>query len=105
DCLAAFAGNPLRPAYRETQRSAPDETGKAATLGWISFEGGILPVGHDGNGFSYDNEHPRHDQLVRPFRLADRLVTNGEWLQFIADRGYHTATLWLADGWATVQAE
>jgi ergothioneine biosynthesis protein EgtB len=105
DCLAAFAGNPLRPAYREPEASTPDETGKAAPLAWVSFEGGIQPVGHDGNGFSYDNENPRHDQLIRPFRLADRLVTNGEWLQFMADKGYQTSTLWLSDGWATVQNE
>lgn len=105
DCLAAFAGNPLRPAYQEPEEVAPGEIGKAMPLSWVGFEGGIFPVGDDGSGFSYDNENPRHDQLIRPFRLADRLVTNGEWLQFMADKGYETPTLWLSDGWATVQNE
>jgi ergothioneine biosynthesis protein EgtB len=71
----------------------------------VSFPGGIFEVGHDGEGFSYDNEGPRHEQLLRPFRLSNRLVTNGEWLEFIADGGYTTPTLWLSDGWATVQTE
>lgn len=105
DCLAAFAGNPLRPSYREAEDTAPDKTAKAEPLSWVSFDGGILPVGHDGKGFSYDNENPRHDQLIRPFRLGDRLVTNGEWLQFMADKGYETPTLWLSDGWAAIQKE
>ncbi|MBX2806454.1 MAG: ergothioneine biosynthesis protein EgtB [Hyphomicrobiales bacterium] len=105
DCLAAFAGNPLRPAYREADAAGSDDARKAKPLNWIRFEGGIRQVGHEGDGFSYDNEHPRHDQLIRDFRLADRLVTNGEWLQFMADKGYDTSTLWLSDGWATVQNE
>jgi ergothioneine biosynthesis protein EgtB len=105
DCLAAFAGNPLRPAYREA--AAPDAPGDGAGAEpqWLSFAGGIFPVGHRGDGFAYDNETPRHDQLIRPFRLANRLVTNGEWLDFMADGGYVRATLWLADGWASVQKE
>jgi ergothioneine biosynthesis protein EgtB len=103
DCLAAFAGNPLRPAYRPAKDSLSET--EPAPLRWQSFSGGILPVGHDGSGFAYDNEGPRHDQLIRPFRLASRAVTNGEWLQFMADGGYSHATLWLSDGWATAQRE
>ena len=104
DCLAAFAGNPLRPAYRED--AAPSaESGKVPELRWVTHDGGIIPVGHDGAGFSYDNEGPRHDQLIRPFRLADRLVANGEWLEFMADGGYKNSLLWLSDGWATVHRE
>lgn len=103
DLLSAFAGNPLRPAYREGLVEMNCD--KIADLKWVAFDGGIVPVGHEGDGFAYDNEAPRHDQLVRPFRLANRLVTNGEWLQFMADGGYAASTLWLSDGWATVQKE
>ena len=103
DILALFAANPLRPAYRVRRPrpavSTPD------TLNWIAFPGGIHQVGHDGSGYAWDNEAPRHDALVRPFRLADRLVSNAEWLDFMADGGYRTASLWLADGWAAVNRE
>ncbi len=74
-----------------------------APLAWSSFDGGIYEVGHDGAGFAYDNEGPRHEALIRPFKLANRCVTNGEWIDFIEDGGYRTAALWLADGWNTVQ--
>ena len=104
DILALFAASPLRPAYRArraraTARRAPE------AVDWIDFAGGIRQVGHDGKGFAWDNEAPRHDVLIHPFRLADRLVTCGEWLDFMADGGYRTAALWLSDGWATVNRE
>ena len=67
------------------------------------FAGGIREVGHDGSGFAYDNESPRHEVLLRPYRLADRCVTNGEWLAFIEAGGYREPLLWLADGWAAVK--
>ncbi len=103
DILALFAANPLHPAYsakrlRVTQ-SEPD------TLDWIDYPGGIFQVGHSGNGFAWDNEMPRHNVLIHPFRMTDRLVTNAEWLAFIEDGGYETASLWLSDGWATVNRE
>lgn len=103
DCLAAFAGNPLRPAYRD-EAAAPYEA-KTTKLNWLPFDGGIVPVGEDGSGFAFDNEGPRHDQLIRPFRLANRLVTNGEWLDFMAAGGYSMPTLWLSDGWAAVNGQ
>lgn len=103
DCLALFAGNPLRPAYREPD--GYDFDVKIPDVQWMSFPGGISEVGHSGDGFAYDNEGPRHEQLMRPFRLADRLVTNEEWLQFMGAGGYQTPTLWLADGWGTVNRE
>jgi ergothioneine biosynthesis protein EgtB len=110
DALALFAGNPLRPAYRAAE---VEESGKPAQdVKWMDFPGGLFDIGHgegkaqaEGAGFCYDNEGPRHQQLIRPFRLANRLVTNGEWLEFIKAGGYSTATLWLADGWATVNRE
>jgi ergothioneine biosynthesis protein EgtB len=104
DILAAFAGNPLRPAYREAVGGEPAQAGQTGQE-WVSLPGGIFPVGHDGEGFAYDNESPRHEQLLRPYRLSNRLVTNGEWLDFMADGAYATPTLWLSDGWATVQTE
>jgi ergothioneine biosynthesis protein EgtB len=103
DILSLLAANPLRPAYRARRPHAvAPEPGPP---GWVDFPGGIRSVGHDGEGFAWDNEAPRHDALIHPFRLADRLVTNGEWLEFMADRGYATAEHWLADGWATVNRE
>jgi ergothioneine biosynthesis protein EgtB len=103
DILALFAANPLRPAYRTRRpRAAAPEPGE---LAWIDYPGGIRQAGHDGQGFAWDNEAPRHDVLIHPFRLADRLVTIGEWLEFMGDGGYRTASLWLADGWTTVNRE
>jgi ergothioneine biosynthesis protein EgtB len=103
DILALFAANPLRPAYRAPRpRPAVRESGEPS---WIEYPGGIRQAGHGGDGFAWDNEAPRHDVLIHPFRFADRLVTNGEWLAFMADGGYRTAALWLADGWATLNRE
>ncbi len=103
DILALFAANPLRPAYRSRRprRVEPEP----AAPGWIEFPSGIRSIGHGGDGFAWDNEAPRHEALVHPFRLADRLVTNGEWLQFMADGGYSRPEHWLADGWSAVNRE
>jgi ergothioneine biosynthesis protein EgtB len=103
DILSLFASGPLQPAYREPVAASPHVP--AMALGWTSFEGGIFQIGHAGQGYCWDNELPRHDVLVRPFRLANRLVTNGEWLAFMQAGGYREATLWLADGWAQVKRE
>jgi ergothioneine biosynthesis protein EgtB len=103
DILALFAQSPLHPAYRIAPRDEVKSIPRP--LRWIDFPGGIEKVGHDGGGFAFDNEAPRHDALIRPFRLADRLVTNHEWLEFMHDGGYTTPSLWLADGWAQVQRE
>lgn len=104
DILALFAVNPLRPAYRAA--GTPEWPGPQTTeLAWIDVPGGIHAVGHDGESFAWDNEKPRHQVLLRPFRLADRLVTNAEWLDFMSDGGYRTHALWLADGWSHVNRE
>lgn len=103
DILSLFAANPLKPAYCPAQ--ALPFTCQREPSGWIEFPGGICQIGHDGEGFAWDNEGPSHDVLVRPFRLADRLVTNWEWLEFIADGGYETPSLWLSDGWAMANRE
>jgi ergothioneine biosynthesis protein EgtB len=95
--------NPLQPAYRAAagrSGSAPD------AVEWIEFDGGLADIGYDGDaGFCFDNEGPRHTTFLQPFALADRLVTNSEWLEFIDDGGYQRPELWLSDGWATVQAD
>lgn len=102
DILHLFSCNPLRPAF--VPRS-PGGDGAAGALRWIEHPGGIHEIGHDGDGFAYDNEEPRHEVLLRPFRLASRPVTSGEWLEFIEDGGYARPELWLSDGLATVVAE
>ena len=104
DILSLFAANPLRPAYRETGAGRRD-SGTDTSLTWIAFDGGLQQIGHNGSGYAWDNELPRHTTFIPPFRLADRLVTNGEWLEFMADAGYETPTHWLADGWGTVNRE
>lgn len=103
DILHAFSCNPLRPAYRAAAAPAADAAPDA--LDWDVCEGGLHEIGHAGAGFAFDNEGPRHQVFLRPFRLATRLVTNAEWRAFIADDGYRRAELWLSDGWATAQAE
>lgn len=101
DILNLFARNPLRPAY-QARLPAPVVQGNEPV--WHAFDGGIVEIGHAGEGFAYDNEGPRHEVLLRPFRLACRCVTNAEWLDFIEDGGYARPDLWLADGWARVKA-
>ena len=103
DILALFAANPLRPRYRQAQAQA--QRYEATNMGWTAYSGGIERVGHAGHGFAWDNEGPAHDMLIHPFRMAHRLVTNGEFLEFIQDGGYETATLWLSDGWGLVNRE
>jgi ergothioneine biosynthesis protein EgtB len=103
DVLALFAGNPLRPAYQASPSGV--DLSEPDPLRWLNYGGGIYRIGHAGHGYSWDNELPAHDALVHPFLLADRLVTNSEWLAFMADGGYETASLWLADGWAMINRE
>jgi ergothioneine biosynthesis protein EgtB len=93
--------NPLQPVYAGTRTAVaePDQ------LGWVDVEGGLVEIGHRGDGFSFDNELPAHQVFLEPFRLADRLVTNGEWLEFMADGGYERPEFWLSDGWARVKAD
>ncbi len=99
DILHLFAQNPRRPCYAERTPTAA-ERGAPGVANYRSFEGGIVEIGHDGANFSFDCERPRHRELIEPFKLADRPVTNGEWIEFIADGGYRNPLLWLSDGWA-----
>jgi ergothioneine biosynthesis protein EgtB len=101
DLLATFRENPLRPAVWEG--AAPAPAALAAPMRWIEGAEGLAEIGDGGDGFAFDNERPRHKAWLHPHALADRPVTNAEWLGFIADGGYANPLLWLADGWAWVQ--
>ncbi len=103
DILHHFSENPIEPAMFAPAAKVP--VAVPPPIGWISQDGGIVRVGHGGDGFAFDCEGPRHDALLHPHAIADRTVTNGEWAAFIADGGYSQPRLWLADGWAWVQAE
>ncbi len=98
-----FSVNPLKPAYRSDLVSAKKKPAQFAALQWLECEGGIFPIGHDGPDFCFDNETPQHDSLVRDHKLATRLVTNAEYLEFIEDNGYKKPEFWLADGWYVLQ--
>ncbi|HSZ09873.1 MAG TPA: ergothioneine biosynthesis protein EgtB [Steroidobacteraceae bacterium] len=104
DILHLFAQNPLRPAYKDSVPLPVEFTSRAKPT-YQSFPGGLFDVGHDGAGFAFDSEGPRHAVQLDPFRLADRLVTNGEWAEFISDGGYRNPLLWLSDGWGRVRDE
>jgi ergothioneine biosynthesis protein EgtB len=103
DILHLFAQNPLRPAYKDANPVVLGASPSGPT-GYKAFEGGVVKVGYDGPGFSFDSEGPRHREVIEPFRLADRAVTNREWLEFISEGGYQTPLLWLSEGWAKARA-
>lgn len=102
DIKHAFFRTPLLPGYRP---AAPRAANTIPALDWVDHPGGVVQVGHDGNGFAFDNEGPRHDVLLHPFRVASRLITCGEYLAFMADGGYERPEFWLSDGWALAQRE
>lgn len=101
DIKHVFWMNPLRPAYRE----ALPRCEAASPLTWHACDEGVRVIGHRGGGFAFDNEGPTHRVFLEPFRVADRLVTNGEYLAFMEDGGYRRAEFWLSNGWATVQQQ
>ena len=101
DAKHVLSRNPMAPAYLRAPVSRAADPGP---IRWCEDEGGIVEVGHDDqDGFAFDNEGPRHRVLLHPYRLADRLVTNGEWLAFMEDGGYRCPELWLSDGWSRCQ--
>jgi ergothioneine biosynthesis protein EgtB len=102
DVKHLLAQSALLPEYVAT---ALPPAAAAAPLAWLDFEGGLTDIGHDGTGFCFDNELPRHKHYVAPFQLASRLVTNGEYLAFIAAGGYFNAAHWLAEGWDWVRTQ
>jgi ergothioneine biosynthesis protein EgtB len=98
DLKHAFALNPLRPAYRKTPPTTT-AAGTAGSLAWTAYAAEVRWLGHDGSGFAYDNESPRHRVFVEAFQMAGRLVTAGEFLDFVEDGGYRSPEWWLSDGW------
>src|SRR5262249_1329865 len=120
DIKHAFFCNPLLPAYQNAplcrsstrlrrdlaatspptsaSRAGGESQSQAAPSQWIAHPGGIVSIGHAGEGFAFDNERPRHQVLLRPFRIASRPVSNGEYRAFIAEGGYRRPEFWLSDG-------
>jgi len=102
DILHAFAQNPTDPVY-DSDWQGP--RGTQGPRGYVEVPQGVHAIGHDSDGFCFDNETPSHDVLIPHVKIARHLVTNAEWIEFIAAGGYTTASLWLSDGWAVVQTE
>jgi len=101
DILHALSLNPLLPAYGDGPLPQP----ATGPLRWLRQEGGLASIGHEGNGFAFDNETPAHAVQLAPFEIASRLVSNADYQAFIDDGGYRNPAHWLSDGWATVQAQ
>jgi ergothioneine biosynthesis protein EgtB len=102
DLKHMLSHNPLHPVYVDRP---PSPTLEPPALDWVNFPEGVYWIGHAGDGFAFDNEEPRHREFVQSFRLASRLVTNGEYLTFMREGGYERPEFWLSMGWATVQQE
>ncbi len=104
DILHLFSQNPLRPAYA-SRRRRPRPLGPQSPVTYTQYDEAIIAVGHSGEGFAFDCEGPQH-RVIRPAcRLANRCVTNREWLDFMADGGYRKPLIWLSDGWGEVQRQ
>jgi len=106
DIKHVFAQNPLYPVYRRRD-AVPRHPGSAAPRPYqfVDFDEALVQIGHDGRGFAYDNEGPRHRALVPAFSIASRPVTNGEYVRFIEDNGYQRPEFWLSLGWITVNEQ
>jgi ergothioneine biosynthesis protein EgtB len=102
DILHAFSMNPVAPTY---DAAWVPPAAKKSAAGFVAIPEGLHTIGFEDVGYCFDNEGPAHQVYLRPARIARSLVTNAQWLDFIADGGYATPSLWLSDGWATVQAE
>ncbi len=102
DVKHLFGSNPLHPVYHPAP--VPPVAADAPPARWLPFPGGLLPIGHQGPSFAYDNESPRHPVYLEPFQLRSRLVSCGEYLAFMQDGGYQRGELWLSDGWNHVQS-
>jgi ergothioneine biosynthesis protein EgtB len=102
DIKHMFSCNPLYPVYKKSERP---KTGKPGEMRFKTFQERIYYTGHNGDGFSYDNERPQHKKYLKEFSIGSRLITNAEYLNFIADNGYNRDELWLSDGIATVRKE
>jgi len=103
DIKHVFAQNPLYPVFRQRNRDIAAK--KIDRIRFIDLEETVTAIGHDGDGFAYDNEGPRHQALIPAFSLATRPVTNGEYIAFIEDNGYGRPEFWLSLGWMTVNEQ
>ncbi len=103
DIKHAFWSQPLRPVYKSQSKAKLAQ--RIVAPKWETYPGGVVGIGHCGNGFCFDNELPRHQLLLHDFRLQNRLVTNGEYLEFVDDGGYRRPELWLSNGWDAVVQE
>lgn len=101
DIKHALSMNPTAPAYLP---AGAETVSNALPIEWMGFEGGLVDIGHDGEGFAFDNEGPRHRVWIEPFAIASRLVTSGEYLSFIEEGGYRRPEFWLSAGWERVNA-
>jgi ergothioneine biosynthesis protein EgtB len=97
--------NPLKPAYRSMPAALKEAKLNNGSNGWHAYNQGVYEIGHHGSGFAYDNEGPRHRVYIDAFRLADRPVSNAEFIAFIEDNGYRRPELWLSEGWAHVNRD
>ena len=104
DIKHVFWTHPFKPRYSDlTGRGGHAVSQAAAPVSWTGFEGGLIDIGHQGSGFAFDNELPGHQTFVGNFEIADRLITCGEWLEFMDAGGYETVGLWLSEGWETAR--
>jgi len=104
DILHAFAQNPIAPTYDDAWR-VPAITPSDASHAFVTLPPGLRRIGFSGDGYCFDNEEPAHQVYLQPALISRGLVTNGQWLEFMADGGYTTPSLWLSDGWALREAE
>jgi ergothioneine biosynthesis protein EgtB len=102
DLKHLFSRNPTRPVYRP---AALLDTAEPPAPHWVPFPAGVQEIGHGDEEFCFDNERPRHRTSLRAYELASRLITNGEYLEFMRDGGYQRPELWLSDGWDTCRAQ
>jgi ergothioneine biosynthesis protein EgtB len=102
DIKHVFSMNPLYPAYRHREVTLSTDI---PALHWVDFDGGLMKIGHDSDGFCFDNELPRHNTYIHSFQLANRLITNAEYLEFMNDGGYERPEIWLSDGWNIVESQ
>jgi ergothioneine biosynthesis protein EgtB len=107
DIKHVFAQNPLYPVFRNVALASSQSLGRMPSpqLHFVDFDQATIDIGHNGRGFAYDNEGPRHQALIPAFTLASRPVTNGEYIAFIEDNGYTRPEFWLSLGWMTVNEQ
>ncbi|MCU1286018.1 MAG: hypothetical protein JWO13_2368 [Acidobacteriales bacterium] len=105
DMKHGLAANSLRPAFHERSAKSEARDYSVPKLQWFRYPAGIFEIGHDGEGFAFDNEGPRHKTYSQGFQLGSRLMTNAEYLQFMLDDGYQRPELWLSEGWETARTQ